>query len=72
MISGRAPDAATAESRRWNPYRPVYQSRPRVDSAFAGAAPGLMTGLAGVGYGLIALAHPTGLPLVLALEPASP
>jgi type 2 lantibiotic biosynthesis protein LanM len=42
---------------------------PRVDSAFAEAAPGLMTGLSGVGYGLLALARPASLPLVLALEP---
>ena len=42
---------------------------PRLDSAFADAAPGLMTGLAGVGHGLLALAAPDRVPLALALEP---
>jgi lantibiotic modifying enzyme len=32
-------------------------------------APGLMNGLAGVGYGLLRLADPGGVPSVLALEP---
>ena len=41
---------------------------PSVDAGFADAAPGLMTGLAGVGDGLLALARPD-LPLVLGLEP---
>jgi type 2 lantibiotic biosynthesis protein LanM len=44
-------------------------ARPRLDSAFADAAPGLMTGLAGAGYGLLAIARPELVPLVLALEP---
>ena len=44
---------------------------PGVDSAFPDAAPGLMTGLAGLGYGLLALARPAGAPFVLALEPPS-
>lgn len=42
---------------------------PRVDFAFADAAPGLMTGMSGVGYGLLALARPAEVPLVLALQP---
>jgi type 2 lantibiotic biosynthesis protein LanM len=46
-------------------------ARPLVDSPFADAAPGLMTGLAGIGYGLIALARPASVPLVLGLEPPS-
>jgi lantibiotic modifying enzyme len=32
-------------------------------------SPGLMTGLAGIGYGLLRLAEPTRLPSVLVLEP---
>jgi lantibiotic modifying enzyme len=43
-------------------------SRLTLDIAFADAAPGLMTGIAGIGCGLLALAAP-GEPFVLALEP---
>src|SRR5262249_56393171 len=32
-------------------------------------SPGLMTGLAGIGYGLLRLAEPTCVPSVLVLEP---
>ena len=32
-------------------------------------SPGLMTGLAGIGYGLLRLAEPTRVPSVLVLEP---
>jgi lantibiotic modifying enzyme len=32
-------------------------------------SPGLMTGLAGIGYGLLRLAAPTTIPSILALEP---
>ena len=32
-------------------------------------SPGLMTGLAGIGYGLLRLAEPTRVPAVLVLEP---
>ena len=32
-------------------------------------SPGLMTGLAGIGYGLLRLAEPTRMPSVLVLEP---
>jgi lantibiotic modifying enzyme len=42
---------------------------PGVDSAFPDAAPGLMTGRAGVGHGLLMLARPLDVPFVLALEP---
>jgi hypothetical protein len=33
------------------------------------ATPGLMTGLAGIGYGLLRLAEPRRIPSVLTLEP---
>ena len=33
---------------------------------------GLMTGLAGIGYGLLRLAHPDAVPSVLVLEPHAP
>jgi lantibiotic modifying enzyme len=35
-------------------------------------APGLMNGLAGIGYGLLRLAAPTSVPSILALDPPSP
>jgi type 2 lantibiotic biosynthesis protein LanM len=35
-------------------------------------SPGLMTGLAGIGYGLLRLAEPTRVPSVLVLEPPTP
>jgi mersacidin/lichenicidin family type 2 lantibiotic len=42
--------------------------RPGVDCAFVDAAPGPMTGLAGVGLGLLTFARPGDTPLVLGLE----
>ena len=52
-------------------------SRSKVSAGTAGFAaspsgvetPGLMTGLAGIGYGLLRLAEPRRTPSVLALEP---
>ena len=35
-------------------------------------SPGLMTGLAGIGYGLLRLAEPTRIPSVLVLAPPTP
>jgi Lanthionine synthetase C-like protein len=35
-------------------------------------SPGLMTGLAGIGYGLLRLAEPTRVPSVLVLTPPTP
>ncbi|MEW1847765.1 hypothetical protein AB0392_58245 [Nonomuraea angiospora] len=34
--------------------------------------PGLMTGLAGIGYGMLRAAAPNRVPAVIALEPPSP
>ncbi|HEY4244443.1 MAG TPA: type 2 lanthipeptide synthetase LanM family protein [Kofleriaceae bacterium] len=42
---------------------------PQLDAAFAPSAPGLMTGLAGVGYGLLSIAAPST-PCLLALDGA--
>jgi len=35
-------------------------------------SPGLLTGLAGIGYGLLRLAEPTRIPSVLVLAPPTP
>ncbi len=44
-------------------------SSPRCGFAFPQAVPSLMTGISGVGYGLLALSVPGGLPCVLSLDP---
>src|SRR5262249_50154018 len=61
-------DWRAAVARRLPALREAIAAGRIVDCAFADAARGLMTGLAGVGHGLLVLAQPD-LPLVLALDP---
>jgi type 2 lantibiotic biosynthesis protein LanM len=47
----------------------VAHGRPRCATPFAVDSPGLMTGLSGIGYGLLRLAAPELVPSILLLEP---
>ena len=53
------------------PLLAAIAEHPLLDSSFPDAAPGLMTGLAGIGHGLLMLARTPQCPLVLTLAAAA-
>lgn len=66
---GRADLRAERDRRAAVLLHEIERSGPRCGTPGAVATPGLLAGLAGIGYGLLRLAHPHRVPSVLLLDP---